>query len=417
MKNTNAEIITIGTELLLGQITNTNARWLSEQLAEQGINVHYHTVVGDNHIRVKKMFQLAQDRSDIIIVSGGLGPTEDDMTREAFQQLTGMEMMEHQPSIDKIKEFYLKRNRTMTPNNHRQARVFKGAHVIYNDIGMAPGMIVTYNEKTWVFLPGVPNELEHMVETTVMPYFANKIDEKMMIRSLTIKFMGIGESQLEHDLIDLIINQDNPTIALLAQKNGLIIRLTAKDGSLEKVTNRLEETKEAIYEKVGNYIYGENNETIEQKTYELLKSQNKCISAAESLTGGMFTERLFGVNGASAVCPGGVVTYDAETKQQLLNISKDTIEAKGVVSEACAIEMAENVCHVLQTNIGISFTGVAGPEQLEGHEVGTVFICIYEDPGKQVVRKFIFHGDRNDIRRRTAQKGFELLFEVLNSKI
>lgn len=417
MQHAKAEIITIGTELLLGQIVNTNSQWLSDQMAQQGIDVYYHTVVGDNHSRVESVFRLAQERSDIIIVSGGLGPTEDDMTREAFQHLTGMEMIEHPPAIEKIKNFFEKRQMAMTPNNYRQARVFKDSYVINNDVGMAPGMIVTYQKRTWVFLPGVPNELKHMMRTIVMPYFSNAIKQHMVIRSMILKFIGIGEAQLEHELIDMIKKQQNPTIAPLAQSDGLIIRLTAKDNSLEKVMQRLEETKQTIYSKVGNYIYGIDTETIEDKIVHMLKTQNKRIGAAESVTGGMFTNKLIDVQGASQICPGSVVTYDAQTKQNLLKIPAQVIKTEGVVSEACAIEMAKSVCHILQTDLGISFTGVAGPDSLEGQEVGTVYIAIYEVSGAYEVQKFIFHGERNEIRRRATLKGFELLFKFLNKDI
>src|SRR5690625_601843 len=413
MQYNKAEIITIGTELLLGQILNTNAQWLSEHMAQQGINVYHQTVVGDNHERVQSAFQMAQARSDIIIVSGGLGPTDDDMTREAFQSLTSLEMVEDPVTIKKIEDFFAKRDMPMTPNNHRQARVFKQAYVLQNDVGMAPGMIVSHDDRTWVFLPGVPKEMKHMFQTHVMPYLVERMDHRMVIRSMILRFIGIGESQLEHELYDMIKSQNNPTIAPLAQSDGLIIRLTAKDETVEAADMRLEKTKSAIKDRLGTYLYGTDHDTIEEKTVQRLKNLNKRLSAAESLTGGLFTQQLVGGSGASDVCPGSVIAYDAQTKQNLLYISPQVIQKHGVVSSDCAVAMAKNVRDTLKVDIGISFTGVAGPSTLENKDVGTVYICVYESADHYIVRQYHFHGDRNDIRRRTALKGFELLFNFL----
>src|SRR5690625_1193594 len=220
-KQFKSEIIAVGTELLLGQIANTNAQWLSKELAKYGINVYQHVVVGDNLSRVLNAFKLAHERSDIIIVTGGLGPTDDDMTREAFQAMTGMEVIEHTASMEKIKAFFEKQKSVMTPNNRRQARVFEGAEVLHNQTGMAPGMITTYEGKTWVFLPGVPREMKSLSRNDVFPYLQKLTGQEEIIQSTILKFIGIGESALEHDLQDLIKEQFNPTIAPLAQSDGV----------------------------------------------------------------------------------------------------------------------------------------------------------------------------------------------------
>jgi len=412
-KQLKSEVIAIGTELLLGEIANTNAQWLSQELASHGIDTYYHTVVGDNLERVVDTFKLAQRRSDIIIVSGGLGPTEDDMTREAFQKMTNIEMVEHPVSIQKIEAFYERLQSTMTPNNRRQARVFVDSQIIHNELGMAPGMIVSHQEKTWIFLPGVPREMKQMARDEVFPYIQKRTEEKMVIQSTTLKFVGIGESDLEHRLADLIHQQDNPTIALLAQNAGVVIRLTGKDTSTEKVNDRLEQTRRDIEAVVGDYIYGVNEDTLETKVSTLLKRSNLRISAAESVTGGMFTSKIMTVNGASAVCPGGIVCYDPKIKESVLHVSANTIRTKGVVSEDCAVEMAKNVSTMMNTDIGISFTGVAGPEQLEGQPVGTVYIALYSQSGEQQVKRYTFQGDREMIRHRATIKGFEILLNFL----
>lgn len=411
-KQLKAEIIAVGTELLLGQIANTNAQWLSQQLSLYGINVYSHAVVGDNLKRVEDTFTQAHDRSDIIIVTGGLGPTEDDMTREAFQCVSNLNIQEDGPSMEKISAYFEKQGTVMTQNNRRQARVFEGAQVLANTVGMAPGMIVTYQEKEWIFLPGVPREMKQMTTDKVLPYLKEMIGKEMIIKSKVLKSIGIGESRLEYELSDMIQAQTNPTIAPLAQNDGVVIRLTAKEDSEEKANDLLQQTEAKIQAKIGDYLYGEDDETIEHKVLTMLKAQNKRIAAAESLTGGMFTAKLVAVEGASEVCSGGIVCYDTKVKQDVLGVSATTIRSKGTVSEACAIEMAVKVRDKLGANIGISFTGIAGPGSIEGQPSGTVYIAICTDE-KQMVEKFSFQGDRNANRRRATLKGFELLFNYL----
>lgn len=414
MKQFKAEIIAVGTELLLGQISNTNAQWLSQQLADCGINIYNHVVVGDNMNRVVDSFSQAQKRSDIIIVTGGLGPTEDDMTREAFQKISKLDMTEHTPSMEKIQGHYDRQKSVMTPNNRRQARVFKGAHVLDNKVGMAPGMIIDHNDKIWVFLPGVPREMKQLVQDDVLPYLRKLTGNIDIIKSVVLKFTGIGESKLEHELRDLIHAQTNPTIAPLAQDDGVVIRLTAKESTSEKVDNLLDDMKQSILKRVGAHFYGVDQQTIEQQVIMLLKKQNRLLAAAESLTGGMFTSKLISVDGASQVCSGGIVCYDKKVKVEVLGVSEETIQTMGTISEACALEMAVNVRERLDSTIGISFTGVAGPDEIEGQPVGTVYIAI-SDNEQQQVNKFSFQGDRNTIRRKTVLKGFELLLKHLKS--
>lgn len=414
MKHYKAEIIAVGTELLLGQISNANAQWISEKLAAIGINIYNHVVVGDNMERVESAFSQAQTRSDIIIVTGGLGPTEDDMTREAFHRISNLDVIEHEPSMEKIERFFAKRQVEMTPNNRRQARIFNGAQVLDNKVGMAPGMIVVHENKTWIFLPGVPREMKQLVSNDVLPYLIKLTGNEEIIKSVVLKFIGIGESSLEHELRDLIHAQTNPTIAPLAQQDGVVIRLTAKERTADKVNVLLEDMKQQILQRVGDYFYGTDDETIEQQVIKLLKEQRQSLAAAESLTGGMFTSKLISVDGASEVCPGGIVSYAEKVKQNVLGVSEKTIQTEGTVSEACALEMAMNVRKQLNATIGISFTGVAGPEETEGHPTGTVYMAICTG-NQQQVNKYLFQGDRNAIRRRTVLKGLENILKTLKS--
>ncbi|RLL45383.1 competence/damage-inducible protein A [Oceanobacillus piezotolerans] len=414
-KSFSAEIIAVGTELLLGQIANTNAKWLSEKLALLGIHVYTHVVVGDNLERVEQAFRQAERRSDIVLVTGGLGPTDDDLTREAFQRISHLEMEEYSPAMKKIESYFERSKTKMTPNNRKQARVFKGSHVLNNQAGMAPGMIVHYNEKIWIFLPGVPREMKRLATDGVFPYLQQQTGKKDKIQSLVLKFIGIGESALEDAIQDLIQAQSNPTIAPLAQNDGVVIRLTVKADSDERANTLLKAAKEKILERVGIYYYGENDDTLEQQVIQLLKEKQLTIAAAESLTGGMFASKLISVSGASNVVQGGIVSYHANVKQKVLGVSKETIEKEGTVSKACASEMAAKVREKLDADIGISFTGVAGPNEEEGNPVGTVYIALHTISGKKQVFHYEFMGDRSTIRHRATLKGLEILFQYLKT--
>ena len=412
-KQYKAEILAVGTELLLGQIANTNAQWISEQLALYGINVYNHVVVGDNLTRVADTFKQAHERSDIIIVTGGLGPTEDDLTREAFQAICHIPIIEHGPSMKKIEDWFKRTGWQMTPNNRRQARVFETATVLLNRQGMAPGMIVQYEERTWIFLPGVPREMKAMFKEDILPYLYKLTGKEQMIRSTILKFLGIGESALEHELQDVIREQTNPTIAPLATDDGIIIRLTAKADSEEGLDTLLAEAKSAVLLKVGDYFVAENDETIEQVIIEQFKEQQLTIAAAESLTGGKFTDRLISVPGASEVVQGGVVCYSPAVKIGVLEVPEQVIEEKGTVSEACALSLARNVREKLQSTVGISFTGIAGPNEVEGKQVGTVYIGLSVAGEEDKAFGFQLQGDRNTSRNRAVMKGLELIFKYV----
>ncbi|WP_308436494.1 competence/damage-inducible protein A [Virgibacillus salexigens] len=414
IKQVKAEIVAVGTELLLGQIANTNAQWLSQQLANYGINVYNHVVVGDNLTRVEESFYQAQQRSDLIIVTGGLGPTDDDLTREAFQNISQLSMIEHQPSMEKITAYFAKQQATMTPNNRKQARVFEGAEVWLNNAGMAPGMCVSFQNRTWIFLPGVPREMKALAMEHLFPLVQQLVGKNEIIKSKVLKFIGIGESKLEHELKDIIQAQTNPTIAPLAQDDGIVIRLTAKSESDLQASQLIEHTEDQIINRVGSYFYGSDQDTLEGKVIDLLIKKQKKLAVAESITGGLFTGKISSVSGVSSVFEGGIVSYAAHVKQHVLDISEETLTDKGTISEACALAMAKNVAAKLGVPVGIGFTGVAGPDEVEGQPVGTVYIAIYDD-GKEQVEKWMFQGDRNTIRNRAVLKGMELLYKWLKS--
>ncbi|MBO1003118.1 competence/damage-inducible protein A [Pseudogracilibacillus auburnensis] len=411
-KTINTEIIAVGTELLLGQIVNTNAQWISEQLALNGINTFYHTVVGDNLARLTAVFEQAQARSNVIIVTGGLGPTEDDLSREALQQFSNIPIIEEKHALQKIKQFYDMQAKPMTPNNKRQARVFKDSIILENKVGMAPGNIVDYKGVKWIFLPGVPREMKQILTDEVIPYL-KKMNGEMILQSTVLRFIGIGESALEHKLQHIISTQQNPTIAPLAQKDGVTIRLTAKAKTAQQAQAMLQQTQSTILAEVGEYFYGINNESIEETVFTLLQKHHKRIASAESLTGGLFADKLVSLHGASTVFKGAIVCYDPAVKENVLHVPAEIIKTKGTVSEECAIALAKNIASLLHSSIGISFTGVAGPNEIEEKSVGTVFIGLYDENGYEHVEKCHFHGSRAQIRYRAVLKGYELLFNYL----
>lgn len=406
------EIIAVGTELLLGQIANTNAQWLSEQLAELGLNVYHHSVVGDNLSRVQDVFAVAQERSDLVFVTGGLGPTEDDMTREAFSAMSGLQLIEDEQTAQKLASFFSVQDKDMPVSNRKMALIFEGADVLPNAAGMAPGIMTAHAGTTWIFLPGVPREMKSLASSEVFPRLAGAVGSHAVIRSLVLRFIGIGESKLEEELKELVDSQTNPTIAPLVADDGVLIRLTAKAASVHEADLLIEKTRQEIVSRCGAYLYGTGNDTLASAVLQLLKDRGNTVAAAESLTGGMFTEELISVPGASAVCYGGIVSYDKSVKQDVLGVRAGTVAAYGTVSRECAAEMAERVRMLLKTDIGISFTGVAGPADTEGKPAGTVFLGISSAQGTEI-HECHFRGDRQAVRRQSVVKGFELLFNKL----
>lgn len=415
MQSYNAEVIGVGTELLLGQISNTNGQWISSQLANKGISVLYHQVVGDNLERVKTSFSTATDRSDLVFVTGGLGPTDDDLTREAFQALTGKELEENDQIIEKISSYFKRTNRQMSRNNRKQAQMFTDAIIIPNQEGTAPGMIVTYKKALFIFMPGVPREMKAMMTDFVLPYLKENLDLKTIIKSRMLKFIGISESQLETDVKQIIDKQDNPTIAPLATDGEVALRITAKANTEVNADQMIEKTEAEIKHIVGNYFYGYDDTTINHTVLRLLLEKNLTIAAAESLTGGRFADAFVSIPGAGDVFKGSVVSYASSSKAGVLGIPVDIIEKEGVVSEVCSYQMAMRVREKFDASIGISFTGVAGPDPAEGKEVGTVLISIMQEGKKVVTKSYYFHGGRNTIRNRSVKKGMELLYEWLTN--
>ena len=409
----NTEIIAVGTELLLGQIANTNAQFLSKQLAEIGVNVFYHTVVGDNSSRLKTALEIAEARSNIIILTGGLGPTKDDLTKETIANHLGKELVIDDDALHSIEDFFEKVNWVMTENNRKQALIIKDSLVLTNDCGMAPGMVVTTETHTYMLLPGPPSEMRPMFLHYGQHALLTKMNLQEKIVSRVIRFFGIGEASLETEIDDLIESQTNPTIAPLANDGEVTLRLTAKHEIVSEAEKLLDEAETKIRARVGEYFYGYGDTSLVEAVFKHLKQSQLTIAVAESLTGGMFQEQITSFAGASQLLKGGVVCYSNEEKTNILHVATETIKQHGVVSEPCARELAENVATLFGANIGISFTGVAGPDEQEGKPVGTVYIGIHQEGQPTRVERLQLAGDRTSIRVRSVKYGYYFLLKTL----
>ena len=411
----NAEIIAVGSELLLGQIANTNAKFISKQLAELGVNVFYHTAVGDNPDRLEQVINIAESRSDLLIFTGGLGPTKDDLTKETIAKHMGVQLVFDQEALESIKEYFVKTNRHMTENNKKQALVLEGCKVLSNNHGMAPGMFLSKDNCHYMLLPGPPSEMQPMFATYGIRALQEKLTNKEVILSRVLRFFGIGESLLETEIEDLIDAQANPTIAPLAGDGEVTLRITSKTDSMEAGEKLIQATEKKILERVGDYFYGYDDTTLVQELVKKLQEQKVTVAAAESLTGGMFQQELTSVAGAGSIFSGGVVCYTNEVKQNILSVKESTIKEVGVVSAQCAKELAENVQKLVDADIGISFTGVAGPDELEGHPAGTVYIGVAVKGKETVVEKLLLAGTREGNRKRSVRYGQYFILKALEA--
>lgn len=409
----NAEIIGVGTELLLGQIVNTNAQYLSRKLSEIGINVFFHTVVGDNRTRILETLKIAAARSDLIITTGGLGPTMDDLTKETVAEFLGLKLKLHAPSENHIRKFFEKRNRTITDNNLKQAFFPEGSKILPNENGTAPGAMISNKGKTYIILPGPPYELEPMFENYVIPYLEMMTGQRIV--SKVLKIFGMGESMVEEKIKDLLIEQSNPTIAPLAQYGEVTLRLTAKCSRPENGYLMMQPIERKIRRRLGDVIYGYNEDQLETVVASLLKEKNKTVSIAESCTGGLISDLLTNIPGISKHFKAGMVTYSNESKIKHLNVNQQTLITYGAVSEQTASEMALGIAEAAEVDIGLAVTGIAGPDGGSAVKpVGLVYIAIAS--GRTVkVEKYLLNGDRVRIKYTAAKTALDLLRRILYS--
>lgn len=404
----NAEIIAVGTEILLGDIVNTNAQYISRELANLGINVYKQEVVGDNEERVLESFKNAFENSDIIITTGGLGPTPDDLTKEMAAKYFNKELVLHKESYENLKKFFDKGGRELVGSNEKQVYFPKDAIVLKNDYGTAPGAIIEGdNGKKIVVLPGPPREMKPMFDNYVVPYLKQFTDSVLV--SKVLRTFGIGESRMAEIVNDLIVNQTNPTVAPYAKDIEAILRITAKAKDEKEAEKLIKPVEKEIRSRLEEYIYGEGETSLEEVVGELLVKKGIKIATAESCTGGMVAEKLINYPGISESFLEGAVTYSNEAKMKRLGVKKETLDKYGAVSEETAREMAEGIAKAAGADLGVSTTGIAGPGGGTAEKpVGLVYIGVYYK-GNCLVKEFNFTGDRNRVRVRTTMSALDLV--------
>ncbi|TFE02826.1 competence/damage-inducible protein A [Jeotgalibacillus salarius] len=409
----NAEIIAVGSELLLGQIANTNAQYISARLAESGINVYRHSVIGDNDKRLQKELEAAENRSDLIILTGGLGPTKDDLTKETAARHLGCSLCYDEKSLNAIEQYYVQTGISMTENNKKQALVLEGSHVLFNFHGMAPGMIKQTATSTYILLPGPPREMKPMLTEQVLPYLNDQNEENSLIYSKVMRFFGIGEADLETRIEDLLDGQTNPTIAPLAEDGEVTLRITANSHDIKIAETLVHDMVKILEDRVGEYCYGFDQDNLQQKASRLFTEKGLTISSAESLTGGLFSAEAAAIPGASSYLSGSMTVYNSEAKVNVLGVPREMIREFGPVSQECAESMAEQVRHKFGSDIGISFTGVAGPGDFEGIPEGTVWFGVSLKNGLVSSFKLTLKGDRNFKRIRAVKHGFYAIIQLI----
>ena len=394
------DVLAIGTELLLGQIVDTNSSWIGEQLAGAGLDTYEHRKLGDNVGRVVETLREMLDKADAVIVCGGLGPTPDDVTREAIAEVMGVPLERREELIDEISAMFRVRNREMSANNLRQADVPVGGGVLHNPIGTAPGLACEFDwsdgrRRIVYAVPGVPYEMRKMVTELIIPDLLERSGTRGVILSRSLKTWGTSESGLAEMIADRVDAQTNPTIAFLARGiEGLYVRMTAKADSEAEALALLAEEETHLRAILGHLIFAVDDDTMESAVLDACAARGWTLGVAESLTGGLIAARIANVPGASATFRGAVVSYSTEVKRSVLGIT-----AEHVVSAACATQMADAACRVLGADVGIAATGVAGPDDHDGQPVGTVWLGIAIPGHDTYAVSTVLPGDRERIRQ------------------
>ena len=410
------ELISVGTEILLGNIVNTNAAYLARECANLGLSMYNQCVVGDNTARLAQAYSEALKRSDIIILGGGLGPTEDDLTKETVCEVLGLELVEDAKAREDMEQWLTNLGHTPTVNNYKQAlvpsttdkegQIVCNSVVLYNNNGTAPGIIIEKNGHYTILLPGPPDEMVPMFEKSVKPYLAAL--SKDTIYSVTIRECGTGESNLETKLLDLIDAQTNPTIATYAKTGCCDIRVTARGVDEEDARDKVKPVVKEIKNRLKTAIYSmDEKENIEDALVKLLKKYDLKISTAESCTGGLVAAKLVNVNGASQVFTHGFITYSNKAKRKVLSVNRDTLKKYSAVSKEVAKEMAKGCIITADSDVAIAVTGYAGPDDTKEEPKGLVYIsCAVGD--KVIAEKFKFNGTRAKIRESAAIKALNM---------
>ena len=409
----NAEIVCVGTELLLGETVNTHAAFLSQRLAEYGIDVYHHVTVGDNPARLDEALRQAAGRARVVIVTGGLGPTGDDLTREAIAAVTGRPLVLDEGVLEEIRRRLAGRGRPMTPGNRKQALFPEGSAILPNPHGTAPGFVLPWRDGRWfVALPGPPRELQPMVDGPLRPFlerWAEAAGRPRLVKRV-LRIAGLGESEVEHRLADLFASQGDVTLATYAKEGEVHLRLATK---VAGAATRLDELAAEIGRRLGLHVYGEGDEPLEAVVGRLLRQRGETVAVAESCTGGRVADRLTNVPGSSAYVVAGVVAYANQAKVQALAVRPHDLAAHGAVSEPVARAMAAGVRRFFGAHWGVATTGIAGPGGGTPEKpVGTVYVAV-DGPAGTRVERYRWAGDRQAVKTRSAQAALFLLYRAL----
>ena len=403
-----ASILTVGNEILIGSITNTNSKYISDKLTDMGIEVNRQVSVDDNLDEIVNELKYLKKSSDLIVVSGGLGPTNDDITKEAVAKFLNRKIYLDVDEKEKMIDRFTKFGRTMTPNNLKQVMLIEGSEKIENKWGVALGESIEFDNKRIILLPGPPDEMEPMLDY----YLANKsfTNENIMVKSIDI--IGLGESVIEDRIRKMSFESNNVSINTFAHGTYTEVKIIGKDTKKEELQFSIEKVVKSLYAEFNTHIYSENNDDVSGEIVKILRENNLKISFAESITGGMLSSAITDISGASKVMETSFVTYSNDSKNKNLNVSKNTLDKFGAISENTAFEMAKGIKEKSKADIGVSTTGEAGPNSSET-EVGNVYTCIYFSDDDYYVKHYFFSGDRNKIRRSTVNRVLSQILFVL----
>lgn len=410
-----AEIIAVGTELLMGEILNSNSRDIARELYNLGIDVYHQSVVGDNLNRVSKELETAFERADLVITTGGLGPTRDDLTKEAAAHFLKRDMILDEESIKHLEDFFGSRGLPLNEGNKRQAYFPEGAKIIPNENGTAPACIIEFDEKVLVILPGPPREVIPLMEKYIIPYLEKRTG-KVFISDI-INISGIGEGHMEEKIMDIIEAQENPTVAPYAKEHGLTLRVTASASTEQEARLLLEPVVKKICDRLGMDVYAIGDTTLEAVVASLLIEQNLSISVAESCSGGLLAGRLINYPGISKVFKEGFITYSNESKINTLGVDSKILSNYGAVSEEVAKQMAKGAADRAKSDVALSITGIAGPDGGTNEKpVGLVYIGLYL-LGEVKVMKMDSWGSRDNVRRRAVSQALDMLRRELQMRV
>jgi competence/damage-inducible protein CinA-like protein len=404
-----AEIVTVGTEMLLGDLVDTNTAWISQRLAELGVGIYRHTTVGDNADRIVSALREASSRSDLVVTTGGLGPTSDDLTNACLSTLTGREMVEYPEAREHVDTMFERFGRTPTANNYKQALFPRGTELIPNPVGTAMGALVEWEGTLFATLPGVPTEMKSMFEETLEPLIRARSVGSIV--SKTLHFAGIGESALV-EKVQEFLDATDPTVAPLAGQGKVRLRITTRAATDREAQEKIAPVEKEVIARLGDYYFGEDDETLESAIGRLLQERGATLALAESCTGGLLAKRLTDLPGSSAYFGEGLVTYSNQSKERLLGVPHEMLVDHGAVSEPVAREMAEGARRVSGADYGLSVTGIAGPDGgTQEKPVGLVFVGISDQKDAFAERLDLtaWARSRDSIRERSANRAFDLL--------